>query len=170
MNDQENRDQINPATHLPETTKPQIVNISGYHSKKKSNDGVWMEMKDPVSGDGTGIHLLICGQDSDQHKKRIRQIRDQTQLELRKNSKYVKSNETIEAESTVTIALMIKGWTPFEHEGREWVYSPATAQEFVNEFDEFRDQAGEIIYERKHFLAGNETTSSTMPAMTLASA
>ena len=168
MNDQENRDQINPATHLPET--PAIVDIGGFHSKKKSNDGVWMPMKDPISGNSAGFSLLICGQDADLHKKRIRQIRDQNQLELKKNSKYVKSNEVIEAESLDTIALMIKGWTPFQYAGRVWIYSPKAAKEFVSEFDEFKDQTEEIIYERKHFLELNETTSSTMPATILASA
>ncbi len=146
-----------------------VVDIGGYNTKRKSNEGIVLPMKDPVSGEDVGFSVFVRGQDADVHRKRMRHLRNQNQYELKKNPKYTKTAEVVEEEGIETIVLMIAGWTPFQYGGRVWVYSPEVAEEFILEFDEFRDQIETAIYERKLFLEGNENTFSITQSMSLAS-
>ncbi len=168
MSTQEQIDQLNPATSL--STVPEIVDIDGFSTTQKSNDGIVWPMKDPNTGLEVGFSLIIMGQDSIKHKKRLRHLRDQNQFELRKNSKYIKSQDVVENDQVETVASMIKGWSPFRYQGRVWVYSPETAEEFIKQFDEFRDQVEEVIYDRKNFLANNAKTFSPSQSTTSISA
>lgn len=118
------------------------------NTAKTADEGVWMEIEHPVSGEPIDMHLKMLGSDSETYKKTIRKQQDR---HLKKGLRQLKS-EQVEADTIELIVSCTLDWRNVEENGQELDCTKENVRHVYKTYDFVKEQAREFVEDRSNFL------------------
>lgn len=113
-----------------------------------ANEGVWMELEHPVTGEPLGIKIKLAGVDSDYYKKEIRR---QQNKRLKKGIRNIKAEE-LENEAIELLVACTLAWENVEYNGEALECKPENVRKIYKEFPWIREQVDSFINDRANFV------------------
>lgn len=114
----------------------------------KSNDGEWLELEHPVTGEPLGIKIKLAGVDSDIYKKQLRKLQDRR---LRKGLRTITAEEFEEEQLQLLVACTLD-WKGMIYEGKELEPTKENIRMIYEKFGWIREQVDNFIGDRRNFL------------------
>ena len=113
-----------------------------------ANEGVWMELEHPVTGEPLGIKIKVAGVDSDYYRKEMRR---QQNKRLKKGIRTI-SAEELENEVIELLVACTLDWEGIEYEGKVLECNKENARMIYKKFPWIREQVDNFINDRANFL------------------
>lgn len=127
------------------------MDLETLDTAKGANDGATLDLKHPTTGEPIGASINLLGADSDAYKQKTIELQRRHMERLRRNSKYRRSPEEMDADATELLAAVTTGWD-LEVGGQRPAFSVATAVSIYARFKWIREQVDEFVAERGNFL------------------
>jgi hypothetical protein len=118
------------------------------NTAKAADEGKWLELEHPVSGEPLDMHLKLLGSDSDAYKKTMRKQQDR---HLKKGLRKLTS-EQVEADSTELIVSCTVDWKNMQENGDDLEFTKENVRRVYKTYDFVREQAREFVEDRSNFL------------------
>lgn len=113
-----------------------------------ANEGVWMDIEHPITGEVLDIKIKVAGIDSNIYRKKLR---EQQNKRIRKGFKNITAEE-LEAEAIELLVACTLDWKGVEYEGQELECNPENIRKIYKEFPWIREQVDLFINDRANFL------------------
>lgn len=126
--------------------------LSALDTSKAAEQGAKLQLKSPGAGEPLPITLTVLGTDSEVYAAAVRaQARKQSERFARNRRTRITAEELEADRLDLSISLVV-GWTPFNVDGVEWIFTPARCRELLTRFPWVREQVEEFAAERINFL------------------
>jgi hypothetical protein len=131
---------------------PECFDLATLDTSKKSNDGVWMEVRHPITGKVIpGAKILLAGSDSEVWRAAQRERADGRMAAGLSGA--VLTTVEIDAEGTLILAKCTLGWSGIAIGGpTPMTFSRENAVVAYSRFRWLRDQVNEYVGARANFL------------------
>jgi len=113
----------------------------------RADEGAWKEIEDPETGEPTGMHLKVLGEDSETYQKYLRKYRDK---HLKRGTKALKW-DNFETERTESLVACTVDWDGIKYQGQEIEFSKENVRWLYTTFRAIRDQVDEFMGDRANF-------------------
>ena len=113
-----------------------------------ANEGVWMELEHPVTGEPLGVKIKLAGTDSDYYKKELRR---QQNKRLKKGIRNINAEE-LEAEAVELLVACTLDWEGVELEGQALECNPENVRKIYKKFPWIKEQVDAFINNRANFI------------------
>jgi len=113
-----------------------------------SEEGVWMEIEDPASGEPLNMFLKLMGEDSDAFQKQLRKQRDKHLKKRTKNLKW----DAFEAERIELLVGCTAEWKNITYKDEPVEFTKENLRWLYATYRGIRDQADEFIADRANFM------------------
>ena len=120
------------------------MDIANLNTMKAADEGAWLELKHPATGEKLGASIKLAGADSAIFRNKKREISNR-----RINAKSPATIEQIESEGLELLASCVIDWGKLQINGA----TPTDAKAVFSEYAWIKEQADEFIGERANFLA-----------------
>ena len=127
------------------------TDLSQLDTSKASEDGVWMEIENPSTGEPLGIKIKVLGMDSKAYRDQQRKTQDRN---LKKGMKGLKSlkSETLENDRIELICACTVGWENVVYNGETLECTRENCRWLYKQYPWIFDQVDEYIGDRGNFL------------------
>jgi len=113
-----------------------------------ANQGEWLELEHPVTGEPLGVRIKLAGIDSDYYKKEMRR---QQNRRLKKGIRNI-SAEELEAETISLLVACTLEWENVEYDGTPLECNAENVRKIYKEFSWIREQVDVFINNRGNFI------------------
>jgi uncharacterized protein YbcI len=122
--------------------------LANLDTGKTAEEGVWMELEHPASGEALGMHVKVLGVDSERYQKALRKQQDKR---LKKRNKTIKAEE-LENEGIELLAQCVAEWEGFTYNENELECNLENVRWFLKTYKWAKDQIDDFIGDRSNFL------------------
>ena len=113
-----------------------------------ANEGVWMNLEHPVTGEPLEVKIKLAGVDSDYYKKELRR---QQNKRFKKGFRKMNAEE-LESETIGLLVACTLDWEGVELEGQALECNPENARKIYKRFPWIKEQVDNFINDRANFL------------------
>lgn len=129
-----------------------MADLSAVNTSKKSNDGVWMQIKDLdgnvlANDEGQEMAILVYGKDSARYRKFISDA-----FKANAGRKTERTFEELEASNIELLSDMIGGFRNIVLGGEPLEYTKEAAKSLMADFPVIREQVDTFVGSRANFL------------------
>src|SRR5262245_44394549 len=117
----------------PPLTLRGAMDLTLLDTRKLSNEGVWMRVVNPGTGEETDIEILIAGVDSEQFRSAKRNWENQRRAKLEKGAGLPTTDELERARLQTLVACTLD-WRNLELEGKAVACNPSSAHYVYRNF------------------------------------
>jgi hypothetical protein len=131
-----------------------MTSLAKFNTTERANDGVEIELKDLVTGLGSGAYITIFGMDGEQYAEaKEERARDMLARSAAGQTTALSREERVIITSQ-TLARCTKGWRNLdsEEDGKPIVFSYAAAVDLYKRYPAIADQVNEEIARRANFV------------------
>jgi len=125
------------------------VDLSQFDTKKTSEEGVWVEIENPIDGEPLGIHFKILGSDSEVYNKQIRKNKDKMMKQGMRNIK----SENLEVEEIELLVACTVDWDNIVDNGEKLECTKENVRYVYKNYPWIKDQVDDFIGDRSNFLS-----------------
>jgi len=134
-----------------EEKKPQKsgIDISQLRTDK-ADDGEWLELEHPKTGQPLGIRIKLLGVDSDVYQKQVRKNNDRRF----KKRRFKLTADEVEAENVELLVAVTKEWENMIEHGQPVEFNAANVRRIYTDkkYSWIREQVDEFAGDRANFL------------------
>ena len=113
-----------------------------------ANEGVWMNLEHPVTGEPLEVKIKLAGIDSDYYKKELRR---QQNKRFKKGFRKMNAEE-LESETIELLVACTLDWDGVELEGQALECNPENVRKVYKQFPWIKEQVDNFINDRANFL------------------
>lgn len=124
------------------------ISLDQLNTSKAADEGVWMELDHPVTGEPIDMHLKLLGSDSETYKKTLRKQQDR---HLKKGIRNLRS-EQVEADTIELLVNCTVDWRNVEEHGEEISCTKENIRHVYKSYDFVKEQARDFVEDRSNFL------------------
>lgn len=129
-----------------------MAKLGSFNTKISANNGVDIDIPNPVTGEPTGFVITILGKDSDRYRKTEAEQRERAIRAANTTGTFRMSPEAIEANATELIVACVKGWTGLvDEEEKEIPFTVDTLKNLLKESPYVREVLDRNIADRSLF-------------------
>lgn len=122
--------------------------LSTLNTAENAEEGAWLELEHPSSGEPLGIHIKLVGVDSKTYNKQLRKQQDKR---LKKQFKNISAQE-LENESIELLVACTLDWEGVIFEENALECNKENVRWLYKNFKWIREACDDFIGERAHFL------------------
>lgn len=139
--------------------KAKSLDLNLFDARPGAEEGRWLTLKDPETGDDTPARLLLKGGDSQAWKdKELEQRRARLEIMERSGTSRV-DPAYADREVTDRLVAVTAKWEGIARDGVDWPCTPQNIVEFYNGWPQFRAQAVIFIGTRANFYPRSASAS-----------
>ena len=124
------------------------MDLTQFDVVSPANEGVWMNLEHPVTGEPLDVRIKLAGIDSDYYKK---ELRKQQNKKFKKGFRKL-SAEELEADTIELLVACTLDWEGVELEGQALECNPENVRKIYKRFPWIREQVDNFINDRANFL------------------
>ena len=124
------------------------MDLTQFDVVSPANEGVWMNLEHPVTGEPLDVKIKLAGVDSDYYKK---ELRKQQNKKFKKGFRKL-SAEELEADTIELLVACTLDWEGVELEGQALECNPENVRKIYKRFPWIREQVDNFINDRANFL------------------
>jgi hypothetical protein len=125
----------------------------------KANEGVEMEILHPADRTGTGMFLVVHGEDSEAHKRALGKIATRKEKQQRQTGKIRINHEDIEHGMLTTAMECTSDWRGVKEKGKTLEYNRANLRRVLAEYWFITEQVSAFLNDRANFMPDSQTSS-----------
>ena len=124
------------------------MDLTQFDIVSPANEGVWMTLEHPVTGEPLDVKIKLAGVDSDYYKK---ELRKQQNRKFKKGFRKM-SAEELEADTIELLVACTLDWEGVELEGQALECNAENARKIYKRFPWIKEQVDNFINDRANFL------------------
>jgi len=124
------------------------MDLTQFDVVSPANEGVWMNLEHPVTGEPLDVRIKLAGIDSDYYKK---ELRKQQNKKFKKGFRKL-SAEELEADTIELLVACTLDWEGVELEGQALECNPENVRKIYKRFPWIKEQVDNFINDRANFL------------------
>ena len=118
------------------------------NTAKAADEGKWLEIIHPKTGQPTDMHIKLLGADSETYKKTERR---QQSRHLKRGLKHLSPEDLYYDTLELLVACTVE-WQNIQENGQELECTRENVRRVYSEYDDVRDQVREFVEDRGNFL------------------
>lgn len=124
------------------------LDLATLNTTPSAEEGSWLELEHPVTGEPLDIHIKLAGTDSDHYQKQLRKQQDKR---LKKGFRKTKSEE-LENEGIELLVACTLEWKNVVHEDQELQCDAANVRWLYKNYKWIKEAVDEFVGDRSNFL------------------
>ena len=124
------------------------MDLTQFDVVSPANEGVWMNLEHPVTGEPLEVKIKLAGVDSDYYKKELRR---QQNKRFKKGFRKMNAEE-LESETIELLVACTLDWEGVELEGQTLECNPENVRKIYKQFPWIKEQVDNFINDRANFL------------------
>lgn len=137
--------------------KAQGFDLGALDTVEACNKPAEIEIRHPVSGEGTGVFFSVLGKDSDTYRSRIRSLADQQLRNQALGKAPIETIDTLERRNIDALVAATVGWRSGDEpmvtlNGEKLDFSPANARKVYEALLPVREQVAEALSNLGNFM------------------
>lgn len=137
-----------------------MMDLDRYDTRPASEAGVWVTLRDPVTGAPLPARVHVRGQDSRAWQEVLLAQRRARLERAEKTGRMALDPAEVDEEDIERLVAITIGWEGISRGGAQWPCTPENAREFYRGWPEFRAQVVEVVARRANFLPPSVTDCS----------
>lgn len=125
------------------------MDLSKLDTQTKSDEGVWIHLRHPVTGMELDTEFHVYGVDSD----RFKAVNDRIVERRRRSTSLLPDQKTRDAENMERLLECVDGWRHMEWEGKELPFSRDNLEMIYTRRRWVTQQIDIMMADRQHFLS-----------------
>lgn len=132
-----------------------MIDLATLDTSKASEEGVWVDIENPATGEATGIRIKVLGMDSKAYLDHTRKVQDRNLKKGFRGMKNLKS-EVLDNNKIELICACTVEWENIQFNSEVMLCNPENKKWLYKTYRWIFDQVDEFIGDRGNFLGESE--------------
>ncbi len=128
------------------------MDLASLDLTKASNDGAWITLKHPATGEDLSGKIKVVGKDSTKFIQLSEEFRRKTMEDMKSNKTMAQKMESAQAQSDAILVACTVDWDGMMLDGKDLPFSEQNVKMVYERFGWIKEQIDTAIADRANFL------------------
>jgi len=134
--------------------KKNVVDLASFDTRKKAEEGAFLNLLSPDDGSETGILIRLAGADSDLFQETQSKLINKRATKFNPSKPWAPITNEERIKDTITVLVKCTlAWENMVMGGKELEFTPDNIRMVYENFPWIREQVDSFVMERRNFLA-----------------